>query len=569
MNTLEIVPDEHDAALGTLLCGRYRIDALLGRGAMGAVYRAWDTQRQAACAIKLLRVDSEVRDAASRRFVDEGRLVRQIFHPNIVEVFDQGLCEDGTLFLVMELLSGQDLDAYLCENPRLSLQQTQDIVYQVGSALHAVHQIGIVHRDIKPRNIFLLSHPTGNGIWEPPRIKVIDFGLAKYLEERHVSRGSDGMLIGTPEYLAPEAWTGVSEQVDTRVDQWALAVLAFRLLSGRLPFEGQLDTLRLGREIVSGTPHSLRELVPDVPDYVERAVSRALAKSKEDRFASIRDFVCAFTHRPLHASMLFSGSTAIRPAPVEPAGPAETCRIAVERPSDDPLDSTLAMTPDEHQPLIFSPASVPEASSDLVAESTAVVGAVLASDPLATCMLGTAPEPQARRSQPTPARRVRIPAWALHTAQALLTLSVGGYLLLAMQPATSPQASPASAAAPPADEAGSPRQSAPVRHIPRQRVAPENPPLSPRPASEPATPTPPMAAVKARSQGAGHGHKPDGGPRTAPLTWGADKPSKRRTSPSLVRNVEPMDPLTTGSGIEIRPWSGKRGAAPRPPDELD
>ena len=128
MNTLELVPEEHDPLLGTQLCGRYRMDALLGRGAMGAVYRAWDLQRAAACAIKLLRVDSEVREAASRRFADEGRLVRQIFHPNIVEIFDQGISEDGSLFLVMELLAGQDLDEVLSERRRLSLRQAQDIV---------------------------------------------------------------------------------------------------------------------------------------------------------------------------------------------------------------------------------------------------------------------------------------------------------------------------------------------------------------------------------------------------------------------------------------------------------
>ena len=329
MNTLELVPDEQDPLLGTQLCGRYRMDALLGRGAMGAVYRAWDLQRGAACAIKLLRVDSSVREAAGRRFADEGRLVRQIFHPNIVEIFDQGISEDGSLFLVMELLSGQDLDEVLSERRRLSVQQAQDIVYQIGSALHAVHQVGIVHRDIKPRNIFLLGSPV-RGFEDSPRIKVIDFGLAKYLEERHVNRGSDGMLIGTPEYLAPESWTGVSAHVDTRADQWALAVLGFRLLSGRLPFDSQLDTLRLGREIVSGAPRSLRDLLPDVPEYVESALRRALAKEKHERFASIRDFVWAFTARPLNPSTLFSGNTAIRPVPVERALGEDTRRLAID-----------------------------------------------------------------------------------------------------------------------------------------------------------------------------------------------------------------------------------------------
>ncbi len=343
MNTLELVSEEHDPWLGTQLGGRYRIDALLGRGAMGAVYRAWDLSRSAACAIKVLRVDSEVRAAAARRFADEGRLVRQIFHPNIVEIFDQGITEDGSLFLVMELLCGQDLDEILGERQRLSLSQTQDILSQIGSALHAVHQVGIVHRDIKPRNIFLLKSAAG-GFDESLRVKVIDFGLAKFLEERHVNRGSDGMLIGTPEYLAPESWTGVSSQVDQRADQWALAVLTYRLLSGQLPFDHQLDTLRLGREIVSGTPRPLRELVPEVPEYVEQALMRAMSKEKHDRFLSIRDFVWAATGRPLNPFSLFSGDTAIRPRPPEPDVSPETCRILVERSSEPAYESILVDT---------------------------------------------------------------------------------------------------------------------------------------------------------------------------------------------------------------------------------
>ncbi len=561
MNTLEIVSDEHDASLGTLLCGRYRIDALLGRGAMGAVYRAWDTQRLAACAIKLLRVDSEVKDAASRRFADEGRLVRQIFHPNIVEVFDQGICEDGTLFLVMELLSGQDLDALLSEKPRLSLSQTQDIVYQVGSALHAVHQVGIVHRDIKPRNIFLLSPSAGAGGWESPRIKVIDFGLAKYLEERHVSRGSDGMLIGTPEYLAPEAWTGVSEQVDTRVDQWALAVLAFRLLAGCLPFDGQLDTLHLGREIVSGTPRSLRELVPDVPEYVERALLRAMAKSKEDRFPSIRDFVCAFTHRPLNASMLFSGDTAIRPAPIEPPDAAETRRIAIERPIEVRKEAPSAMRAADAEPLVTLAPGLPLTDSAVVAATAVTVGPALADDPLATCMLVAATErvPPPPTRPPEPRLRPALP-WLLHAAQTALTLSLGAYLWLSaqVQPVRSepPRLSVEATQGVPACLA---KLAEPVAM----------PLLVPAADSVPHAANATSAKARPGALGTSHGPRSDGGMRAPVTAPGADKPAKRRVSAaSQGRDLLGVDPFAAAPESELRPWASRRSAASRQPSTI-
>jgi serine/threonine protein kinase len=439
MNTLELVPEEHDPLLGTQLCGRYRMDALLGRGAMGAVYRAWDLQRAAACAIKLLRVDSEVREAAGRRFADEGRLVRQIFHPNIVEIFDQGISEDGSLFLVMELLAGQDLDEVLSERRRLSLRQAQDIVYQIGSALHAVHQVGIVHRDIKPRNIFLLG-PSVRGFEESPRVKVIDFGLAKYLEERHVNRGSDGMLIGTPEYLAPESWTGVSAHVDTRADQWALAVLAFRLLSGRLPFDSQLDTLRLGREIVSGTPRALRDLLPDVPEYVESALKRALAKEKHERFLSIRDFVWAFTARPLNPSTLFSGDTAIRPVPVEPTVGEDTRRLAIDaRPAIAPATVLI-----EGEIASARSASAADEEADPASPTTRWVAQGtrhgsesddgLPQTHAIALPTASSQTPAFARGLPAkPAMRTSL-LFALHLMQVLLTLGLGLYVTLSVRP---------------------------------------------------------------------------------------------------------------------------------------
>ena len=141
-----------DRALGTTIRSRYRLDALLGRGAMGSVYRAWDDDRQLACAVKLLQVDSAVREAALIRFRDEARMAAQIFHPHVVEILDHGVELDGSPFLVMELLRGRDLDAFLKSEVRLTIEQTIEIVTQIGSALHAVHQVEVPrHQDLAVR----------------------------------------------------------------------------------------------------------------------------------------------------------------------------------------------------------------------------------------------------------------------------------------------------------------------------------------------------------------------------------------------------------------------------------
>ena len=314
MNTLEIIAEPSDPYLGIILHSRYRLDEQLGSGAMGAVYRARDLQRDAACAVKLLAVSGSMREAAGLRFLDEAKIVADLFHPNIVEVYDHGEEADGTRFLVMELLQGQDLESLLKSESHLPLEETLDIVRQIGSALHTVHRIGIVHRDIKPRNIFLCANPTPSCRFA---VKVIDFGLAKLLHEGRANRGSDGLLIGTPEYLPPEAWRGVSAQVDARADQWSLAVLTFRMLSGQMPFDIHLDTVRLAQTIKRSPARRLRDLVPTIPAHIDAALARALAKDKTERFANVLELVRALLGLPQMTNRdagLSQQETVLRPA---------------------------------------------------------------------------------------------------------------------------------------------------------------------------------------------------------------------------------------------------------------
>lgn len=284
------------AELGRVLSGRFRLDALIAEGCMGAVFSGWDLACEVPCAVKLLLPQVKDDPQVIQRFVDEARTLSQLCHPNIVEVLAHDQDTDGTLYLVMELLVGTTLDQVLKKQGRLSLAVTLSIIKQVGSALHMAHLAGIVHRDIKPANIILLGDDEHSC---PQTAKVIDFGLAKLADQRKSPRrGSDGMFIGTPAYLPPEAWTRVSAEVDTRADQWGLAVIAYLMLSGQLPYV--IEDIQFLRVPVARTPHPpLSSLVDQLPEHIETAVVRALSPDKEERFATILDFVRALHNLPL------------------------------------------------------------------------------------------------------------------------------------------------------------------------------------------------------------------------------------------------------------------------------
>lgn len=288
--------------IGQVLIGRYRLDAVLGTGGMGAVYQARDIQTDAVLAIKLLHQIGPDSEDHQQRFFDEALIIGELFHPNIVQVIGFDKDKDGRPFMMMELLRGKDLYKVLEEREKLPLQKTLEIVRQVGSALHAAHSIGIAHRDIKPSNIFLARQKNSDGE-EAEVVKVVDFGLSKVIDSNQMQRTARGIILGTLEYAAPEATLGDSSQVDFRADQWALAVMTYRMLSGKLPFTAP-DTFKLIGVIREGQPVPLRSCAPDVPDHVVAAIDRAMTKDKEKRFESIQDFVRALDGLPLLSQSL-------------------------------------------------------------------------------------------------------------------------------------------------------------------------------------------------------------------------------------------------------------------------
>lgn len=345
-----------------LLCGRYQLEAVIGRGAMGMVYRAHDLRTGAPCAIKML---SQTQDEdAYQRFATEATVISQLFHPNIVEIREFRRDESGAPFLVMELLTGVDLHNYLQYHRSLPLDRTQEIVRQVASALHAIHSAGIVHRDVKAKNIFL-SQKTGRDGALFEEVKLVDFGLSKIIGHPQ-QQTAVGIILGTPEYLAPEATHGRSSWVDARADQWSLAAVAYRMLSGRLPFEDpDGDVIKLLLNIRCLPTPSLHRFTPALPHYVVSSIERALCKNKQDRFPSILEFARAFCG---HQTGLH---------PCEPRVPMIEVPLLVPRDSTGPrrvsttrTEQTSPIEPSVLKELIQQSVDVP----DRAAKGSAVTG---------------------------------------------------------------------------------------------------------------------------------------------------------------------------------------------------
>jgi len=253
--------------------GRYRIVAELGRGAMGAVYRAVDPLIEREVAIKTLLDDlpADIMAEVRERFLREARSAGRLNHPNIVTIFDVG--EDrGVAYIAMELLEGRSLQQIMRKQPRTPFGIAADIAAQVADALDHAQQFRIVHRDIKPANIMV----GGTG-----RCKITDFGIA-YVPTSSMTQ--TGTALGSPKYMSPEHVSGIG--IDGRADIFSLGVVLYEMLTGRNPFTRDSDTTPLPvMHRISVEPHPpLRQLDPAIPAAIERIVNRALAKKVQDRY---------------------------------------------------------------------------------------------------------------------------------------------------------------------------------------------------------------------------------------------------------------------------------------------
>jgi len=328
---------DYRLAPGTVLADTYRIERTVGKGGMGEVYQATHARLSGLYAVKLLLREVGQADEVMRRFKQEAEITSRLRHPNIVQVIDFAQMPDGTPFMVMEFLNGRDLAAELREIPRLPIVRAVDILEQVATGLSAAHAENIVHRDLKPANIFLTPLPGSRR----ELAKIVDFGISKV---RAVTGGltRTQTVIGTPQYMAPEQARGQVREIDARTDQFALGAIAYEMLAGHPPFEGD-DVSAILYQIVHETPPSLVSMGMHDLGPVDAAIRRAMSKNRMDRYPSVMDFVQALAEAS-RAPGLSSNSASAQPTVRDPA--RQRTQLATPwppsgRPSSSPKLTTL------------------------------------------------------------------------------------------------------------------------------------------------------------------------------------------------------------------------------------
>jgi serine/threonine-protein kinase len=286
-DTAQLEPEWPDLEPGTEVAG-YVVEAKIGQGGMGTVYGARHPRIGKRVAIKVLARSYSSDASAVARFEQEARLVNEIRHPNIVDVFQFGELPDKRSFFVMEHLTGENLSDRIDSAP-LTIRETVEILDAVCDALEAAHEHGVVHRDLKSDNVFLA---TSRG---KPTVKLLDFGIAKLAGRNDlasIGKTASGIVVGTPAYMSPEQARG--QPVGPRTDVYQLGILAYKMLTRRLPFSAE-NPFDLIVEQLKTPPPSPKKLAPGTPDVLARLVVRMMAKSVDERpsVAEVRSVLAA------------------------------------------------------------------------------------------------------------------------------------------------------------------------------------------------------------------------------------------------------------------------------------
>ena len=285
-----------DPLIGTLIDRRYRVLKRLGDGGMGIVYKVEHVHLNKLFALKVMRPTKDEVDR--KRFEQEARLASSIRHPNVVEISDFGVLPTDQPYFVMEFLRGHTLGDAILED-QLDVQLTCLIGVQMASGLQAVHKQNVVHRDLKPDNIFLVDPDSHSGeapqvgrsggsppVEEVTFVKIMDFGIAKSIDNKLTGTG---MTVGTPEYMSPEQATG--DRVDWRTDQYSMGCILYEMLTGFLPFDGQTPFEVMNKHLTE-KPQPLRQRRPDraaeIPEALEQLVLRLLTKDRNARYPNMR-----------------------------------------------------------------------------------------------------------------------------------------------------------------------------------------------------------------------------------------------------------------------------------------
>jgi serine/threonine protein kinase len=321
----EVLEEDSSSFVGTVLDGQYQIEGILGKGGMGAVYRARHILLGDRVAIKVLPPEMRSNTEWLRRFQREGQASRRFRHPNAVTVYDLRTSSDGTIYLVMEYVEGKTLDAEFKKHGRFAPAQALAILDPIMSVLNAAHAMGVVHRDLKPENIMIGKATTGG----EPVVKLLDLGIAKLKEVAGAEKtGSTnltiaGQMLGTPYYMSPEQWGELprdgSSEIDGRADIYSLGLVFYELIAGRKPFGG-MTLSELRREHVHVKAPPLSEVVANVPQGFSDAIARAVAKDRSERQETAGDLA-----NELRAALAAEGVAPSMPLPsLSPATDAVT-----------------------------------------------------------------------------------------------------------------------------------------------------------------------------------------------------------------------------------------------------
>lgn len=324
---------------GEVLEGRYRIRERLGRGGMGAVYRAEHVSLGRECAVKVLLPKYTSHETAIKRFRREARAACRVNHDNVVEIYDTGQTEDGLGYIAMELLRGENLAATLRRERRLPWSRVKHIVLQICRALAAAHAQGIVHRDMKPDNCFRV-----NRHGDPDFIKILDFGIAKLTsseQEGSTRLTASDSVVGTYSYMSYEQVCGLP--CDHRIDIWATGVIVYELITGALPFRG-INSGQIWAAIVQSEPIPMSSALPHagIPAALDAVVLKALAKNPSQRFRTIVEFASALAEVPDEDFFEGSPNSAGTSPPYSSSGTK----------GFDPIGATAYATPGKHRKVL-------------------------------------------------------------------------------------------------------------------------------------------------------------------------------------------------------------------------
>ncbi|MCC6876393.1 MAG: protein kinase [Sandaracinaceae bacterium] len=503
-----------DPAIGTTIAGRYRLEALLGKGGMGVVYRAAHVATGRKVAVKLLARDAD--EAASQRFLREARIAASLSHPNLVQVIDVGRTEQEQMYLVLELLEGEPLSAHLRRKGPMRPEDALDTLVPILDALAALHAAGVMHRDVKPSNIFLSLDGSARVV-----PKLLDLGISKHVNPEEALTQT-GMMMGTPHYMSPEQARGADE-VGVGVDVWAMGVVLFEVLTGQRPFDAS-NVAAVLYKIASDRPPRLAEKRPGLPPRVAAAVDRALAYEPSSRFATAGELADALVEGAIDA-----GWTLTCRMPVGPRISLEPFAPGLNPPVDDRTPALGTATP-----------LIPRPKSDRTREVSAALVASASGprpEPTPDPTPRPAPEPEAKpdpeaATEPTPKPE--------RAAQA--------------QPSSPPAAAPSARESLPAMAEPVARGAAPAPHDePRAAARPAPPPEPPRPQEDL-----PMAA--------------EAEPQEEPITTPSER--LRQLSPSPWRRLAPVllvTSLVAGVALAVA-WLGAEPAprtAASPPTAVD